>query len=67
MRRGTPYPGLDHFGLSVSGIDAVAAILKKKASSSPRTDSPRRGIKICFIRGPQGVSIELARRDPKYT
>jgi len=26
----TPYQGLDHFGLAVSGIDAVAADLKKK-------------------------------------
>ena len=26
----TPYQGLDHFGLAVSGIDAIAADLKKK-------------------------------------
>src|SRR5437763_5436079 len=26
----TPYQGLDHFGLAVSGIDAVAAELKAK-------------------------------------
>jgi lactoylglutathione lyase len=25
----TPYQGLDHFGLAVSGIDAIAADLKK--------------------------------------
>ena len=27
---------------------------------------PRPGIKICFLRGPQGISIELLDRDPKY-
>src|SRR5262245_8939651 len=37
----TPYQGLDHFGLAVSGIDAIAADLRKKASSSPRNRTPR--------------------------
>jgi lactoylglutathione lyase len=64
----TPYQGLDHFGLSVSGIDAIAADLKKKGVEfTKEPHSPRPGIKICFIRGPQGVSIELLDRDPKYT
>jgi lactoylglutathione lyase len=63
----TPYQGLDHFGLSVSGIDAVAAELKAKGVEfSKEPHSPRPGIKICFLRGPQGVSIELLERDPKY-
>ena len=64
----TPYQGLDHFGLTVKGIDAVAADLKKKGvefTMEPRV--PRPGIKICFLRGPQGISIELLDRDPKYT
>jgi lactoylglutathione lyase len=26
----------------------------------------RPGVRICFIRGPEGVSIELLDRDPKY-
>jgi lactoylglutathione lyase len=64
----TPYQGLDHFGLTVSGIDAVAADLKKKGVEfTKEPHSPRPGIKICFIRGPQGISIELLDRDPKYT
>jgi len=29
--------------------------------------SPRPGIKICFLRGPQGISIELLDRDSKYS
>ena len=64
----TPYQGLDHFGLAVSGIDAIAADLKKKGVEFTREPQvPRPGIKICFLRGPQGISIELLDRDPKYS
>lgn len=59
----TPYQGLDHFGLSVSGIDAIVAELKAKGAvftMEPRTIRP--GVRICFIRGPEGVSIELLDR-----
>jgi catechol 2,3-dioxygenase-like lactoylglutathione lyase family enzyme len=64
----TPYQGLDHFGLAVSGIDAIAADLKKKGVQfTKEPHSPRPGIKICFLRGPQGISIELLDRDPKYS
>lgn len=63
-----PYQGLDHFGLAVTGIDAIAADLKKKGVEFTKDPhSPRPGIKICFLRGPQGISIELLDRDPKYT
>ncbi|OYX79967.1 MAG: glyoxalase [Bradyrhizobium sp. 35-63-5] len=64
----TPYQGLDHFGLRVTDIDAVAAELKAKgAEFSKEPHVPRPGIKICFLRGPQGVSIELLERDSKYS
>jgi lactoylglutathione lyase len=59
----TPYQGLDHFGLSVSGIDAVAAELKAKGAvftKEPTTIRP--GVRIAFLRGPEGVSIELLDR-----
>jgi catechol 2,3-dioxygenase-like lactoylglutathione lyase family enzyme len=63
----TPVQGLDHFGLSVKGIDAIAAELKRKGVEFTKEPHvPRPGIKICFLRGPQGVSIELLDRDPKY-
>jgi lactoylglutathione lyase len=58
-----PYQGLDHFGLTVSGIDAAAAELKAKGvefTKEPTTVRP--GVRICFIRGPQGISIELLER-----
>ena len=62
----TPYQGLDHFGLSVTGIDAVVAELKAKgAEFTMELNSPRPGIKICFIRGPEGVSIEVLERAAK--
>jgi len=64
----TPYQGLDHFGLAVSGIDAIAADLKKKGVEFTKEPHvPRPGIKICFLRGPQGISVELLDRDPKYS
>jgi len=63
----TPYQGLDHFGLAVTGIDEVAAELKAKGAeftTDVRTIRP--GLRICFLRGPQGISIELLERDQKY-
>ena len=63
----TPYQGLDHFGLTVKDIDAVAAKIKAKGvafTKEPTTIRP--GVRICFLRGPQGISIELLERDKKY-
>lgn len=63
----TPYQGLDHFGLSVKNIDDVAADLKAKGVEFTKdVHTIRPGVRICFIRGPQGISIELLDRDPKY-
>jgi lactoylglutathione lyase len=60
----TPYQGLDHFGLSVTNIDAVAAELKAKgAEFTKEPTTVRPGVRVCFIRGPEGVSIELLDRN----
>ncbi|MGA7429186.1 MAG: VOC family protein [Xanthobacteraceae bacterium] len=62
-----PYRGLDHFGLAVSGIDEIAAGLKAKGvefTKEPTTVRP--GVRICFIKAPEGVSIELLDRDPRH-
>jgi lactoylglutathione lyase len=59
----TPYQGLDHFGLKVTGIDAIVGDLKKKGAEftmEPTTIRP--GVRIAFLRGPEGVSIELLER-----
>jgi catechol 2,3-dioxygenase-like lactoylglutathione lyase family enzyme len=61
----TPYQGLDHFGLTVTGIDAVVAELKAKGAvftMEPNTIRP--GVRIAFLRGPEGISIELLERTP---
>jgi lactoylglutathione lyase len=63
----TPYQGLEHIGLAVKDIDAVAASLKAKGvefTKEPTTIRP--GTRICFIAGPLGISVELLERDPKY-
>ena len=58
-----PYRGLDHFGLSVSGIDGIAADLKKKGVEFTREPTTvRPGTRVCFIKAPEGVSIELLDR-----
>ena len=59
----SPYQGLDHFGLSVTGIDAIVADLKAKgAEFTMEPNNIRPGIRIAFLRGPEGVSIELLER-----
>jgi lactoylglutathione lyase len=61
----TPYQGLDHFGLTVTGIDAIAADLKAKGVEFTREPTTvRPGVRVCFIRAPEGVSIELLERQP---
>jgi len=60
----SPYLGLDHIGLKVSGIDAAVAELKAKgAEFTMEPTSPRPGVRIAFLRGPQNVTIELVDRN----
>jgi catechol 2,3-dioxygenase-like lactoylglutathione lyase family enzyme len=62
-----PYAGFEHFGLTVRDIDKVAAELKARGVEFTRDPvTPRPGLRICFIRSPQGISIELLERDAKY-
>jgi len=59
----TPHQGLDHFGLRVSGIDAVVAELKAKGAVFTREPTTvRPGVRVAFMRAPEGVSIELLDR-----
>jgi len=60
-----PYRGLEHFGLRVNDLDSVAAELKAKGCEFTKdvTDI-RPGVRICFIRGPQNISIEILERKP---
>lgn len=57
------HAGLDHFGFLVDDLDAAVAELKAKGaefSTEPRALPT--GIKIAFVRGPEGVRIELVQR-----
>jgi lactoylglutathione lyase len=59
----TPHQGLDHFGLRVTGIDAVVAELKAKGAVFTREPTTvRPGVRVAFMRAPEGVSIELLDR-----
>ena len=63
-----PHRGLDHFGLSVEGIDQVCDELKAKGAKFTRgPETIRPGTRIAFIEGPEGVSIELLERGPHIT
>jgi catechol 2,3-dioxygenase-like lactoylglutathione lyase family enzyme len=58
-----PHLGLEHFGLKVGDLHAVAAELKAKGIEF--TMEPvefRPGLWISFIRGPDDVAIELLQR-----
>jgi catechol 2,3-dioxygenase-like lactoylglutathione lyase family enzyme len=60
-----PHQGLDHFGLTVKEIDKVCAELKAKGAVITRgPETARPGVRIAFLLGPQGVSIELLERTP---
>lgn len=61
----SPYNGIDHFGLAVQGLDEAVAELKAKGvefTMEPKEARP--GVRICFIKGPQDISIELLERTP---
>ncbi len=60
-----PHQGLDHFGLTVTEIDRVCDGLKAKGAVITRgPETARPGVRIAFLRGPEGVSIELLERTP---
>ncbi len=56
--------GLDHIGLRVDNMDDAAARLEQRGVEFSRAPStPRPGVRIAFIRAPDGVSIELVESD----
>ena len=58
-----PHQGLDHFGFLVPDLDAAAAALKAKGVEfTLEPNQARPDVRIAFIRGPQGISIELLQR-----
>lgn len=62
---GHPHLGLDHIGLAVPNLAVAIADLKAKgAEFTMEATNLRPGLHIAFLRGPEGVSIELLQRDP---
>lgn len=55
-----PYYGLEHIGFTVDDVDAACAELRAKGADvaiGPLTRSP--GLRLAFVRGPEGIMIEL--------
>ncbi len=60
-----PHRGLEHFGLVVPDIDAASAeLLAAGVEFTMPVTSRGPNVRIAFIRGPDGVSIELLERKP---
>jgi len=58
-----PYYGLEHFGLTVPTLDEAVADLRAKGAEiavGPVMRSP--GLYLAFVRGPEGIMIELVQR-----
>ena len=58
-----PYYGVEHFGFTVENVDETCAALQAKGAEiavGPLTRSP--GLRLAFVRGPEGIMIELVQR-----
>lgn len=59
-----PFLGVEHIGLAVTGFDAAIAELRRKgARFSLEPTSPRPGLHIAFVQGPEGLRVEVLERD----
>lgn len=57
-----PHYGLEHIGLTVDDVDAACAELKAKGAEiaiGPLTRSA--GLRLAFVRGPEGIMVELVQ------
>ena len=58
-----PYYGLEHMGLTVDDLHAAVEELRTNGADiaiGPLTRSP--GLHLAFIRGPDGIMVELVQR-----
>jgi catechol 2,3-dioxygenase-like lactoylglutathione lyase family enzyme len=58
-----PHLGLEHIGLGVDDLDAAVAALRAKGADipiGPLAGGP--GFRLAFVRGPEGVMVELLQR-----
>ena len=58
-----PFVGIEHIAVAVRGMDEAVAELKQKgAAFTTEPHSAKPGLCIAFLRGPDGVRIELLDR-----
>ena len=57
---------LDRLARSTVDLYIVAQLQAKGVEFTKEPTTIRPGVRICFIRGPQGISVELLERDKKY-
>jgi catechol 2,3-dioxygenase-like lactoylglutathione lyase family enzyme len=58
-----PYYGLEHIGLTVENVDQACDELRRKGAEiaiGPLTRNA--GLRLAFVRGPEGIMIELVQR-----
>jgi catechol 2,3-dioxygenase-like lactoylglutathione lyase family enzyme len=58
-----PHLGLEHIGLGVDDLDAAVAALRARGADiaiGPLAAGP--GLRLAFVRGPEGVMVELLER-----
>jgi lactoylglutathione lyase len=58
-----PYYGVEHIGLTVDDVDAAVEELRAKGAEiaiGPLTRNA--GLRLAFVRGPEGVMVELVQR-----
>lgn len=59
-----PVMGLEHIGLAVTDVDAAIETLRRNGVEiTMEPTSPRPGLRIAFLRGPENVMIELLDRN----
>ena len=58
-----PYCGLEHLGLAVDDLDAlVADLASKRITLEAPPSSPRPGVRIAFVKAPDGARVEILER-----
>ena len=58
-----PYRGLEHLGLAVDDLDAlVSDLTSKRIALEGPPSSPRPGVRIAFVKAPDGARVEILER-----
>ena len=61
-----PYHGLEHIGFTVEALDtAIAALHAKGADVAVGPLTRDAGTYLAFIRGPEGIMVELVQKSRK--